>query len=234
MYGVLLMLALIVSTETQVVNRDVQFVGCSDTEREFLIGFDGEELWHADFIRKEGVVTVPDFADPIGFPGFYETGVALMEVCKQNLALNIKVYKPTDEQLAPPDASVYSEGDVVLGVQNTLICHVTGLFPPPVNVSWTKNNQIVTEDVSLSQYRRKNDGTFNIFSSLKFTPAEGDIYSCTVYHKALESRFITKTWEVDVAVPGVGPAVFCGVGLSLGLLGVAAGTFFLIKLNNCN
>ncbi len=40
--------------------------------------------------------------------------------------------------------------------------------------------------------------------------------------------------EVDVAVPGVGPAVFCGVGLSLGLLGVAAGTFFLIKGNNCN
>uniref|UniRef100_A0A8C1PZS5 Major histocompatibility complex class II integral membrane alpha chain gene n=1 Tax=Cyprinus carpio TaxID=7962 RepID=A0A8C1PZS5_CYPCA len=234
MYGVLLMLAVIVSTETQVVHRDVAFTGCSDTEKEFLIGFDGEELWHADFIRKEGVVTVPDFADPISFPGFYESGVANIEVCKQNLATYIKAYNSPDEQIAPPDASIFSEDDVVLGVQNTLICLVTGLFPPPVNVSWTKNNQIVTEDVSLSQYRRKNDGTFNIFSSLKFTPAEGDIYSCTVYHKALESRFITKTWDVDVAVPGVGPAVFCGVGLSLGLLGVAAGTFFLIKGNNCN
>uniref|UniRef100_A0A8C1DMV8 Major histocompatibility complex class II DAA gene n=1 Tax=Cyprinus carpio carpio TaxID=630221 RepID=A0A8C1DMV8_CYPCA len=224
LYGVLLMLTVIVNTETQVVHKDTGFVGCSDTEREFLIGFDGEELYHSDFIRKEGVVTVPDFADPISFPG----------ACKQNLATDIKVYKPTTEQLDPPDASIYSKGDVVLGVQNTLICHVTGLFPPPVNVSWTKNNQIVAEDVSLSQYRRKNDGTFNIFSSLKFTPAEGDIYSCTVSHKALESHFITKTWEVDVAVPGVGPAVFCGVGLSLGLLGVAAGTFFLIKGNNCN
>nr|AEA50945.1 MHC class II antigen alpha chain [Cyprinus carpio 'jian'] len=234
MYGVLLMLTVFVSTETQVVHRDAQFSGCSDAEKEFLIGFDGEELWHADFIRKEGVVTAPDFADPIGFTGFYELGVSEMEVCKQNLATYIKAYNSPDEQLAPPDASIYSEDDVVLGVQNTLICHVTGLFPPPVNVSWTKNNQIVTEDVSLSQYRRNNDGTFNIFSSLKFTPAEGDIYSCTVYHRALESRFITKTWEVDVAVPGVGPAVFCGVGLSLGLLGVAAGTFFLIKGNNCN
>uniref|UniRef100_A0A8C1P719 Major histocompatibility complex class II integral membrane alpha chain gene n=1 Tax=Cyprinus carpio TaxID=7962 RepID=A0A8C1P719_CYPCA len=234
MYGVLLMLTVFVSTETQVVHRDVQFTGCSDTEKEYLYGFDGEELYHSDFIRKEGVVTAPDFADPIGFTGFYEGGVAAIEVCKQNLALDIKVYKPTDEQLDPPDASVYSEDDVVLEVENTLICLVTGLFPPPVNVSWTKNNQIVTEDVSLSQYRRNNDGTFNIFSSLKFTPAEGDIYSCTVYHKALESRFITKTWDVDVAVPGVGPAVFCGVGLSLGLLGVAAGTFFLIKGNNCN
>jgi len=40
--------------------------------------------------------------------------------------------------------------------------------------------------------------------------------------------------EVDVALPSVGPDVFCGVGLTLGLLGVAVGTFFLIKGNNCN
>ncbi|XP_073675476.1 H-2 class II histocompatibility antigen, A-U alpha chain-like [Garra rufa] len=234
LYGVLIMLTVIVSTETQVVHTDDIFLGCSDTEKEFLIGFDGEELFHSDFIRKEGVVTVPDFADSISFPGFYENSAAQLEVCKQNLAIASKAHNSPDEQLDPPDASIYSKDDVVLDVENTLICHVTGLFPPPVNISWTKNNQIVTQDISLSQYREKNDGTFNIFSSLKFTPAEGDIYSCTVSHKALESNFITKTWDVDVAVPGVGPDVFCGVGLTLGLLGVAAGTFFLIKGNNCN
>lgn len=81
------------------MHRDVQFVGCSDTEKEDLYGFDGEELYHSDFIRKEGVVTMPDFADPISFPGFYEGGVANIEVCKQNLATYIKVYKSPDEQL---------------------------------------------------------------------------------------------------------------------------------------
>ncbi|XP_051760015.1 HLA class II histocompatibility antigen, DP alpha 1 chain [Ctenopharyngodon idella] len=233
-YGVLLMLSFIVSTETQVEHRDAGFFGCSDTEKEFLFGFDGEELFHSDFIRKEGVVTLPDFADSVGFAGFYENSVAQMEVCKNNLDVDIKVYKPSVEQLDPPDTSIYSKDVVVQDVANTLICHVTGFFPPPVNVSWTKNNQIVTEGVSLSQYRRKNDGTFNIFSTLKFTPKEGDIYSCTVYHKSIQGRPKTKTWEVDVALPSVGPAVFCGVGLTLGLLGVAAGTFFLIKGNNCN
>uniref|UniRef100_A0A672TGP8 Major histocompatibility complex class II integral membrane alpha chain gene n=1 Tax=Sinocyclocheilus grahami TaxID=75366 RepID=A0A672TGP8_SINGR len=88
-------------------------------------------------------------------------------------------------QPPPPDASIYSKDDVVLEVENTLICHVTGLFPPPVNISWTKNNQIVTEGTSLSQYRINND--------------EGDIYSCTVFHKALDSRLETKTWgEADM------------------------------------
>ncbi|KAL0146482.1 hypothetical protein M9458_058113 [Cirrhinus mrigala] len=88
--------------------------------------------------------------------------------------------------------------------------------------------------MSLSQYRVKSDGTFIIFSTLTITPAEGDIYSCTVYHKSIQGQPITKTWEVDTAVPSVGPAVVCGMGLFLGLLGVAAGTFFLIKGNNCN
>jgi len=38
--------------------------------------------------------------------------------------------------------------------------------------------------------------------------------------------------DVDVALPSVGPAVLCGVGMTLGILGVAAGTFFFIKGKN--
>ncbi|XP_077080478.1 rano class II histocompatibility antigen, B alpha chain [Siphateles boraxobius] len=234
MYGVLLILTVIVRTEAQVVHRDFGFIGCSDTEKEVFYGSDGEEMYHLDFIRKGGVPTAPDFADPISFSEAYDAGFGLIELCKHNLDVHIKVYKPSVEQLDIPDTSIYSKDDVVQDVENNLICHVTGFFPPPVNVSWTKNNQIVTEGMSLSQYRRQNDGTFNIFSTLKFTPKEGDIYSCTVNHKSIPGQPKTKTWEVDVALPSVGPAVFCGVGLTLGLLGVAAGTFFLIKGNNCN
>lgn len=219
------------------MHRDVEYIGCSDTEKEYLFGFDGEELFHSDFIRKEGVVTTPDFADSVSFPGFYENSVAQIETCKQNLAIDIRYYKSPVEQLGkiytvynyyiftyfhiifllfqdkmsqvqisiifcvftdPPDTSIYSKADVVLDVANTLICHVTGFFPPPVNVSWTKNNQIVSESMSLSQYRRKNDGTFNIFSTLKFTPKEGDIYSCTVYHKSIQGQPKTKTWGEEL------------------------------------
>ncbi len=91
-----------------------------------------------------------------------------------------------------PQTSIYAKDDVQLNVENTLICHVTGFFPPPVRVSWTKNNEALKED-SLSQYRPNDDGTFNIFSSLVFTPVEGDIYSCSVNHVALDQPQ-TKTW----------------------------------------
>ncbi|XP_051965306.1 H-2 class II histocompatibility antigen, A-R alpha chain-like [Xyrauchen texanus] len=133
-----------------------------------------------------------------------------------------------------PEASIYSKDDVMLGIANTLICHIFGLFHPPVVISWTKNNVNVTENIHLSKYLLKIDGSFNIYSTLNFSPEEGDIYSCTVYHKTLENKFETKIWEVYVSLPSVDPAVFCGVGLLLGLLGVASGTFFLIKWNNCN
>jgi len=97
-----------------------------------------------------------------------------------------------------PQTSIYTKNDVQLNVENVLICHVTGFFPPPVRVSWTKNNEVFKED-SLSQNRANDDGTYNIFSSLKFTPVEGDIYSCTVNHTSLEEPQ-TKTW---------GECVFC-------------------------
>ncbi|KAI7797552.1 H-2 class II histocompatibility antigen, A-Q alpha chain-like [Triplophysa rosa] len=229
----ILMVAVHVSTEVNVVHHDYQFDGCSDTEKEDMYGFDGEELYHSDFQKQKGVVTSPDFADPVSFPGFYEQGLSAMEACKQNLANHIKAYKNPPEEMGKPETTIYAKYDVQRGVENALICHVTQVFPPPVKVSWSKNNVKVTDGVDLSQYRKNKDDTFNIFSTLRFTPQEGDIYSCTVNHKALDYP-LTKTWEVNIALPSVGPAVFCGVGLSLGLLGVAAGTFFLIKGNNCN
>uniref|UniRef100_A0A672MEZ3 Ig-like domain-containing protein n=1 Tax=Sinocyclocheilus grahami TaxID=75366 RepID=A0A672MEZ3_SINGR len=190
---------------------------------EELYGTDGEEVFHSDFIGKKGLLTLPDFADFVNstsYDGFYEQSVGSLEV--------LALMKKTE----PPHTSIYSKYDVMVGVENDLICHMTGFFPPPVIISWTKNSVNVTEFMN-SQYHPNHDGTFNIFSHLKITPEEGDIYSCTVGHKAILGQPQTKTWEVDVALPGVGPSVFCGVGLTLGLLGVATGTFFLVKGNNC-
>ncbi|XP_034553398.1 HLA class II histocompatibility antigen, DP alpha 1 chain-like [Notolabrus celidotus] len=80
----------------------------------------------------------------------------------------------------------------------------------------------------LSQYFPNKDQTFHQFSTLKFTPKEGDFYSCTVEHLALD-RPQTRFWEVEISHPSVGADVFCGVGMILGLLGVAAGTFLMVK-----
>ncbi|KAF4108670.1 H-2 class II histocompatibility antigen, A-D alpha chain-like [Onychostoma macrolepis] len=234
LYITILTLTTVLSTDAEIVHEYFGIHGCSETDGEDMHGLDEEEMWHADYNQKRGVVTLPDFADPIEFPHFYETSVIEMTGCKSDEAFLTKIFKSPPPEMDAPQTSIYPKDDVELGVQNTLICHVTGFYPPSLSISWTKNNVNVTEGMSLSQYRPRADGTFNIFSTFRFTPIEGDIYSCTVNHRAFQGHPQTKVWDVDVALPSVGPAVFCGVGLTLGLLGVAAGTFFLIKGNSYN
>ncbi|KAF4115209.1 H-2 class II histocompatibility antigen, A-U alpha chain-like isoform X1 [Onychostoma macrolepis] len=236
LYITILTLTIVLSTSAEFEHEAFQITTCSDTEEEYYIGYDEEELWHADFKKKRGVETIPDFTEQTTFPEFYELGVDNMVGCKHDLPTFTDAFKsiPQVADLDAPQTSIYPKNIVQLGIQNTLVCHVTGFFPPFVSISWTKNNVNVTEGIRLSQYRPKNDGTFNIFSTLKFTPVEGDIYSCTVNHETLQGQPQTKIWDVEVAMPSVGPAVFCGVGLTLGLLGVAMGTFFIVKGNNCN
>nr|XP_055024187.1 H-2 class II histocompatibility antigen, A-B alpha chain-like isoform X2 [Misgurnus anguillicaudatus] len=95
------------------------------------------------------------------------------------------------------------------------------------------NSSEQIDGTTLSRYYPNKDGTMNVFSKLSFIPVEGDIYSCTVEHKALEQPQ-TRIWEVEIKESSYGPSVFCGVGLSLGLIGSAVGIFFIVKGSNCN
>ncbi|XP_036417895.1 H-2 class II histocompatibility antigen, A-B alpha chain-like, partial [Colossoma macropomum] len=217
-----------------VQHKDTYLLLCSDTETEDLFGLDGEEMWHADFSQGKAVMTLPEFAEPFCFPeGSYEAAVINVEICKQNLAACVKAYNHPAEPKDAPQSSIYPEYSVQLGTENTLICYITGFYPSHVKVSWTKNNVNVTSEATLSRYHVTDDGTFKLVSRLSFTPEKSDIYTCTVEHTALD-RPLTKTWDVQVALPSVGLTVYCGAGLAAGLLGVAIGGFFLVKGNNCN
>lgn len=132
-----------------------------------------------------------------------------------------------------PDNILYPRDNVELGVENRLICFVNHFYPPFINVTWTKNTVKVTEEASLSRYHPNKDGTFHQFSTLSFTPQEGDIYTCSVNHTALDEPQ-TRFWESEMRGSSAGPAVLCGVGLILGLLGLATGTFLIVKANQPN
>uniref|UniRef100_A0A6Q2XL88 Ig-like domain-containing protein n=2 Tax=Esox lucius TaxID=8010 RepID=A0A6Q2XL88_ESOLU len=223
-------LASVVYTEGKFLHIDLSIDGCSDSDRVNTIGEDGDELWFADFNKHQGVGALPPFADPISFQGLYERAVSSQQICKHNLVVDSKAFNKPEEKIVPPHSSIYHRDDVILGLENTLICHVSGFHPPPVRIRWTRNNQNVTEGIRISNPYPNQDFSYSQFSSLTFTPEEGDIYSCTVDHKGI-SEPQTRIWEPEGTHPSVGPTVFCGVGLTLGLLGVATGTFFLIKGN---
>uniref|UniRef100_A0A8C4DVI7 Ig-like domain-containing protein n=1 Tax=Dicentrarchus labrax TaxID=13489 RepID=A0A8C4DVI7_DICLA len=219
-----------------VLHEDIAIHGCSDSDGEEMYSLDGEEIWYADFINKKGVEPQPNFIDHISYPdpGAYQTAEADQQICRQNLEVERKAYKDLPLTLDPPSSPmIYTRDDVELGEKNTLICHVTGFYPAPVKVYWTKNGKNVTEGTSINVPYLNKDTTFTQTSRLEFIPQLGDMYSCSVKHLSLKDP-LTRFWDVEKPEPSIGPAVFCGLGLTVGLLGVAAGTFFLIKGNECS
>ncbi|CAI5677796.1 unnamed protein product [Oreochromis niloticus] len=237
MKELLLFLSCVLCVSADPLHSDIAIGGCSESDEENMYGLDGEEAAYADFNKKEEIYPQPPFIDPFTYgEEAYESSVAFQKTCREYMNVfgkGMKDFPP--EQDVPSAVMIYTRDEVEFGENNTLICHVTGFYPAPVNVSWTKNGQKVTGSSINVPYPNK-DGTFTQISRVQFTPQLGDIYSCKVQHLAL-TQPLTKIYEVDSSArsdPGVGPSVFCGVGLTLGLLGVAAGTFFLVKGNECS
>uniref|UniRef100_A0A3Q4B6J5 Ig-like domain-containing protein n=1 Tax=Mola mola TaxID=94237 RepID=A0A3Q4B6J5_MOLML len=232
---VVLVLSFVLCVSADSQHNNMRIVGCSEVDGEEMYGLDGEELWYADFANNKGVYPQPPFIDPFIYKkGIYEQAVQNQQVCKTNLGIALKGNKDVPLEFDPPSSPImYPKDEVEDQQQNTLICYVTGFYPAPVNVSWTKNEQKVTVGPTINTPYPNKDGSFTQVSRLDFIPRQGDIYSCTVEHPALTEP-LTQLWEVELKQQvGVGPAVFCGLGLTIGLLGVAAGTFFLIKGNEC-
>nr|QCB66123.1 MHC class II alpha [Oplegnathus punctatus] len=236
MLVLVLVLSGVLSVSADSQHEDLAITGCSDSDGEAMYALDGEEKWYADFIKQRGVEPQPDFIDHGSYPdpGAYQQAVANQQICRGNLKNSRKFNKDMPLEKDPPSSLViYPRDDVELGEKNHLLCHVTGFYPAPVKVYWTKNGENVTEGTSINVPFPNKDGSFNQISRLEFIPQLGDMYSCTVKHLALKQP-LTRIWDVEVKQPSIGPAVFCGLGLTVGLLGVAAGTFFLIKGNECS
>lgn len=221
-------------TFSQVTHEFLYVVGCSaDGSIQVQFGFDDEECFYTDFDKQKAVFSGPPFVvlDQDYFsegPHWYKDAMKAKRTCAIANAIRIAEGIEPPEKKDPPESTLYPADEVQLGVENRLTCFVNHFYPPGIKVSWTKNGSPVTEGVSLSRYFPNKDQTFHQFSTLKFTPEEGDIYSCTVEHFALD-RPQTKIWNVEITHPSVGATVFCGVGLTLGLLGVAGGTFLMTK-----
>ncbi|XP_033496354.2 H-2 class II histocompatibility antigen, A-U alpha chain-like [Epinephelus lanceolatus] len=220
---------------SQIPHKFLYVVGCFENgTTEVQYEYDAEEMLYMDFDRDEVVYTVPTFLvdDPSKLfenLHIYLDAKKAKRSCKAIVVLCKEEEEDPTEESDPPESIIYPSEEVELGVENSLICFVNHFYPPEIKVTWTRNGLPVSEGASLSRYYPNNDQTFHQLSTLTFTPREGDIYSCTVEHMALD-RPQTRIWEPDFSHDSsVGPDVYCGVGLAVGLLGVAAGTFLIVK-----
>uniref|UniRef100_A0A672GE85 Ig-like domain-containing protein n=1 Tax=Salarias fasciatus TaxID=181472 RepID=A0A672GE85_SALFA len=214
-------------------HSDLLVSGCSDTDRVDMYTLEGEEVWYADFDKGEGVEPQPDFIGHITCSTGYEQAVVNQETCRTNLGIRRKAMKDIPMEQDPPSTFIiYPRDDVDLDQKNTLLCHVSGFYPAPVSVSWTKNGRNVSEGTAINQPFPNKDGTFRQTARLDFVPKDGDFYSCSVHHPALKTP-MTRIWDVERDPARCWTLSLLWTWSPVGLVGVAVGTFFLIKGNEC-
>ncbi|KAM4534882.1 H-2 class II histocompatibility antigen, A-Q alpha chain-like [Fundulus diaphanus] len=201
--------------------------GCFDsTETQLYVTLDDDEVCYVDFKKRTAVwdskiqaTMLPALA--------YKNAETCRSVCKKD----IHRWKPDPDVRRtkdPPELVIFPRSEVIKGEENTLVCFIYNFFPPAVTIKWTKNDKEVSVEDPFIKTISNSDGLFHVFSYLNFVPKQGDIYSCTVEHEALEESK-TRFWEVETEERSTAPAFFCAFGLTLGLLGVAAGIFLFVK-----
>ncbi|XP_030053121.1 HLA class II histocompatibility antigen, DM alpha chain isoform X2 [Microcaecilia unicolor] len=137
---------------------------------------------------------------------------------------------PVFRQLAGiPKARVYTRSPLQLGKPNTLICYVSNFFPPTLNITWTKNSDLVWSGVNTTNAYPTHDLGFYMFSYLDIIPASDDIYGC---HVAQEGEVYTTItyWVPKNAIPSdLLETVLCAVAFGIGAVCLILGIVLIVK-----
>uniref|UniRef100_I3JKJ2 HLA class II histocompatibility antigen, DRB1-8 beta chain-like n=1 Tax=Oreochromis niloticus TaxID=8128 RepID=I3JKJ2_ORENI len=109
-----------------------------------------------------------------------------------------------------------------------LVCSVYNFFPRKIKVSWLRDGQKVTSDVTSTQEMPNGDWYYQTHSHLEYTPRSGEKISCVVEHVSLSEPLITD-WESssDKSTSESTPLTAIGASiLTLGLVLLLAGFIF--------
>ncbi|XP_072406521.1 H-2 class II histocompatibility antigen, E-S beta chain-like isoform X1 [Chiloscyllium punctatum] len=149
--------------------------------------------------------------------GTYQGGI---RVCENNVPIYSKVVSRKVEPTVTirPKASQHSTQSALLS------CHVTGFYPPEIDVTWLKNGAPIPDGVINTVLLSDGDWTYQVEDLLQYQPVSGDKYTCRVEHSSLrDPRSVD--WEVqNVSLSErhkiIVGALFFGIGLIILLAGV--------------
>ncbi|XP_074786674.1 class II histocompatibility antigen, M alpha chain [Athene noctua] len=188
--------------------------------------FDADQLFWFDFPRARWTPRLPDLPP---WPPALEPPDQLLRDATfcQNLrrAITAMATGILPEAKGIPLADIFPVQPPTLGDATTLVCMVSNIFPPAVEIGWQVDGVPVTRDVTHTHYTPTGDLAFVRFSYLRVTPNAGDVYACVVTREADNSSIITYWVPPNPNPDEVLETALCGAATALGvllaLLGVA-------------
>nr|ARD06103.1 MHC class II antigen beta subunit [Chionodraco hamatus] len=106
-----------------------------------------------------------------------------------------------------------------------LVCSVYEFYPKVIKVSWIRNGQEVTSDVTSSEELADSDWYYQVHSHLEYTPRSGDKISCMVEHVSQGEPLVTD-WDPSMPESERNKVAIGAAGLILGLTLSLAGFIY--------
>ncbi|XP_078422176.1 major histocompatibility complex class I-related protein 1-like [Cetorhinus maximus] len=199
----------------------------NSTDGFIKLGYKGEDAFVFDKDRRSWIALNPEFQrlaarwNANSFMNKYFKAL-LEKDCVKWLLIYLECGQGVLQRRATPEVFIGNKTEAERGLR--LSCLVTGFYPWPIDVTWLRNGEEVS-DSETSGTLPNQDETYRVMKTIELSGDDGERYSCHVEHASL-LQGLDMPWE-RVTQGGVKVRIVIGAAaLSLTLLGIIIGFGF--------
>ncbi|XP_042182900.1 DLA class II histocompatibility antigen, DR-1 beta chain-like isoform X2 [Oncorhynchus tshawytscha] len=136
-----------------------------------------------------------------------------------------RIYNTTEMFMVEPNVTLRLEGP---SSDSSLVCSVHFFYPKHIRVTWLRNGEEVTSDVTSTDVLANGLWSYQIQSYLKYTPTTGERITCMVEHIS-QTEPKLYYWDPSLSKSEKNKIVIGVCGLLLGVVFVVAGLIYWKK-----